>query len=202
MLGAVGGTSASGATVFTSKVFMKGMTVPSAPGWKVHEDHPGEFNILDRAGPARDTSIHFWLDPYASGSKGVILASVPRTAAGLIAWLRHNKLLVVTAPKGARIAGIAAQYVDVDLAPDAPAEDPTCPGPCQTWLKFKGAGYSFPFGTGLGEITRTYLASLRGHTFVVAVDAPTPAKFAAVKALATRLLANVKLPTKVCASHC
>lgn len=196
------GVSAAGAgRGLTAKVFMKGMAVP-APGWTVHEDHPGEFNILAPAGRMNGTTIHFWLDPYASGSKGVVLRSISRTPAGLISWLRHNKLLLVTAPKAARIGRLAARYVDVDLAPNAPAEDPSCPGPCQTWLEFKSANYDFPFGTGLGEITRTYFAALKAHTFVVAVDAPSPAKFAAAAPVAAKILAGVQLPSKVCASSC
>src|SRR5262245_31459395 len=32
---------------------------------------------------------------------------------------------------------VAAEYVDVERAPNAPSEDTSCPGPCQTWLEFK-----------------------------------------------------------------
>lgn len=195
----------AGSGVLTAPVFMKGMRLTVPSGWVVFEDHPGEFNITSHNAATSGTAIHFWLDPYASGPNGVILHNVARTPSALIAWLRANPLLSVSAVHAVRIAsGISARYLDVNVAASAPKEDPTCPGPCQTWLMFKAPDYDFPFGTARGEITRVYLATLRSgsaaHTFVIAVDAPAPAKFRSVSKSASTIIATVRLPSRICAS--
>jgi hypothetical protein len=149
------------------------------------------------------THIHFWLDPRA-WQNGVLLPDVGRTPSALIAWLRQNDDLVVSAQRSRRIAhGVPARSVDLDLAATAPREDPGCPGPCLTYLVFKGPHYGFGFGTGRGELTRLYFATLRrkgsARTFTVAVDAPSPRVFRAVIPTATRILASVRLPARVSA---
>jgi hypothetical protein len=197
---AVASVRSSPPVTYTAKVFMRGMqvTVPSG-GWHVHEDHPGEFNLAAPAGPMAGTNIHFWLDPVATGPDGSVLANVGRTPAALIEWLRHDADLVVSVPSARTIAGgLSAHSVDLDLAVSAPEEDPGCGAPCLGEFVFKGAHYDFDYGTGLGEPVRLYLARLsrqgRSHTFLVSVDAPSPAAFAAVIPIANRLLRHVKLP--------
>lgn len=135
---------------YTAKIFMRGMkvTVPNA-GWRIHEDHPGEFNLASPSGRLAGTNIHFWLDPIPTAPHGVVLRNVGRTPSALISWLRSNDNFVVAAPKARKIArGIAARSVDLDVAATAPREDPSCPNPCVTYFVFKGPGYRFPYGTG------------------------------------------------------
>jgi hypothetical protein len=179
---------------------MRGMqvTVPSA-GWKVGEDHPGEFNVGSPGG----TSIKFWLDPIAANPGAAVAPGVGRTPAALIRWLRGNPNFAVSPPKTRRIAGgLAALSVDLDVTATAPREDPGCPGPCITWFVF-GEPRPFGFGTGEGEPVRLYLATLGSgtsrHTFAVAVDTPSPAAFRKIAPVADRILASVKLPAKVTA---
>jgi hypothetical protein len=191
------------AVTYTAKVFMRGMkvTVPD-PGWRVYEDHPGEFNLSAPAGTTAGTNIHFWLDPIATGPDGTVLPDVGRTPEELLAWLRQDADLVVSTPTTRSIAGgLRTLSVDLDLAASAPEEDPGCGGPCLGEFVFTGAHYSFPYGTGLGEPVRLYLASLSSHgarhTFLISVDAPSASAFAAVVPAASRILKSVRLPKKL-----
>jgi len=187
----------------TAHVFMRGMTmtVPD-DSWQVHEDHYGEFNLQEHTGPAKDTHLHFWLDPYAAATHGVILPNVKRTPAALVAWLRHDPRFVVTPPVRRRIAGgLVALSVDLDVAKTAPKEDPSCPAACVTYLVGKGARYHFEYGTGFDNPNRFYFANLHSgdarHTLVVAVDTLSPAAFAAAIPAVERILASVRLPATI-----
>jgi hypothetical protein len=68
----------------------------------------------------------------------------------------------------------------------------------------RGPGYNHEFGTGRGEPIRFYFATLRrgnkrAHTFVIDVDAPSAKAFRAVIPSAEKIVAGVRLPTKVSA---
>jgi hypothetical protein len=202
---AVASGTAGNRVSYTTKVFMRGMkvTAPSAQ-WIVHEDHPGEFNLQAPAGVVGGTHIHFWLDPRAAASPGVLLPKVGKTPAALIAWLRQDHDLVVSAPKPRRIAGqLRAQSVDLDLAATAPREDPGCPGPCLTYFVFKGAHYHFVYGTGRTDPIRLYLATLGhgkdAHTFAVSVETTSPKAFKAVLPTAEKILSSLRLPARISA---
>jgi hypothetical protein len=195
-----------GSATYTTRVFMKGMqvTVPST-GWKIHEDHPGEFNLASPSGSDEGTNIHFWLDPIASTPKtDVPLAGVGHSASALIKWLRGNQDFSVSTPTTRRIAGnLATSSVDLDLSAFAPQEDPGCPGPCRDYFVFKGAGYGFPYGTARGEPVRLYFATLgRGrssHVFLISVDTPSPSAFKAILPTAENILRSIKLPARITA---
>jgi hypothetical protein len=199
-------SATSGSVTYTARVFMKGMqaTVPTT-GWKIHEDHPGEFNLASPSGAQEGTNIHFWLDPIASTPKtDVPLTGVGRTVSALLAWLRHTPDFAVSTPVTRRIAGtLSTKSVDLDLSTTAPQEDPGCPGPCRDYFAFKGPGYSFPYGTARGEIVRLYFATLgtgqAAHVLLIAVDTPSPKAFKAITPTAENILRTIKLPAKVSA---
>jgi hypothetical protein len=190
---------------YTAQVFMRGMKVNLPSGWTVSEDAPGELKLAAPTGPTDGTAIGFWLDPRASAAHGVVLPHVGRTPAALIQWLRGNSNFVVSAPATRRIAhGLLAKSVNLDLSATAPREDPSCPGPCLTYFVIRGPGYNHEFGTGRGEPIRFYFATLRrgnkrAHTFVIDVDAPSAKAFRAVIPSAEKIVAGVRLPTKVSA---
>jgi hypothetical protein len=202
---AAASSSRAAPVTYTARVFMRGMkvTVPNA-GWKVHEDHPGEFNLASPAGRMSGTNIHFWLDPIAAAQHGLVVPDVGRTPPDLIRWLRRNPNFVVSAPKTRRIAGgLAAKSIDLDVAAIAPREDPGCTAACVTYFVFKGPHYAFPYGTGRGEPIRLFFALVgtgkAPHTFTVSIDTPSPTAFKAVIPIAQRILASVKLPNKISA---
>jgi len=189
------GTAASASAVtvspvtYTTKVFMPGMqvTVPDA-GWRIHQDHKGQFTV----GPSNGPTIHFWLDPIASTPKtDTPVAGVGRTAAALIAWLRHNPNFVVSSPVTRTIgAGLKMTSVDLDVSPNAPQVDPSCPGPCLDYFIFKGED---PFGTGRGEPVRLYVAPLGGHTLLIAIDVPSKGALKSAIQSSTHVLGSVRL---------
>jgi hypothetical protein len=191
---------------YTARVFMRGMKVslPSA-GWTVSEDAPGELKLAAPSGPMGGMEIHFWLDPRVSAAHGVVLPRVGRTPAALIEWLRGNSNFVVSAPATRQIAhGLLAKSATLDLAATAPREDPSCPGPCLTYFVIRGRDYNHEFGTGRGEPVRLYFTRLRrgserAHTFAICVDAPSAKVLWAVIPAAEKILASVRLPTKVSA---
>jgi hypothetical protein len=191
---------------YTALVFMRGMKVslPSA-AWTVLEDAPGELKIAAPSGPMDGTEIHFWLDPRASAPHGVVLPHVGRTPAALIKWLRGNSNFVVSTPVTRRIAhGVLAKSVNLDVSATAPRLDPSCPGPCLGYFVIRGPGYNHEYGTGRGEPIRYYFATLRRrgkepHTFAIVVDAPSPKRFRAVIPAAEKIVASLRLPSKVSA---
>jgi hypothetical protein len=130
------GLAAGKPVTYTAQVFMRGMrvTVPNAE-WVVWEDHGGEFNLGAPAGPNGEpiANIHFWLDPRPAVRRGgrlLPVEGVGRSPQALIAWLRHNDDLILSAPKRDLIAGgVAAESVDLDLAPTAPPRGSALPRP-------------------------------------------------------------------------
>jgi Protein kinase domain len=197
--------------VYTSHVFLPGLraSVPSGR-WSRYIDDSHVFALASPAGPIPSgVQINFWFDPYASASggpdhpAGVPLVGVGRTPARLVAWLRRNPALIVSSPVTRRIAHgrLVATSVDVDLSANAPREDRSCPGPCLSYLAYRGPGSAFAFGTGLGEPVRLYLASVRRggaqHTLLIIVDAPSKKAFAAGVPTVTRILENLRLPKQV-----
>ena len=104
------------------------------------------------AEPGPADQIAFFLDPYASAGDGPKhpdgrpLTGVSRTPSGLVAWLRANPELIATRPSTTRFGRpvLTARSIDIDLSAKAPKEDPHCPGPCISYLAFRGPGYSVP----------------------------------------------------------
>jgi tRNA A-37 threonylcarbamoyl transferase component Bud32 len=196
---------------YTTDSFLRGMQVTVPTGrWRLSVDDRGVLSLASPDGPPPDgTQINGFLDPFASGQggrdrpAGAPLTGVGRTPAALIAWLRRRPTLVASTPTARRIAHgrLRATSVDLDLSVRAPREDPGCPGPCLTWLAFRGHGYAFGYGTGLGEPVRLYLTTVRigadVHTLAFAVDSPSAKVFKAVVPTAEKILSSVTLPATV-----
>jgi hypothetical protein len=133
----------------------------------------------------------------------VPLVGVGRTPAALVDWLRRNPSLVVTSPTTRRIAHgrLVTTSVDLDLSVRAPREDPSCPGPCLSYLAYRGPGSAFAFGTGLGEPVRLYFGRVRRggaeHTLMISVDAPSKQIFAKTMPAVTQILESLRLPKSV-----
>jgi hypothetical protein len=192
--------AASAPITYTAKVFMRGMTVTTPAGWRVHEDHPGEFNLAGPVGAMEN--IHFWLDPAAIAHDNTVLPEVGRTPGALITWLRSDSDFIVTVPTTRVIAGgLKTQVVDLDVAASAPRQDPGCPGPCLGEFAFNGPHYHFSYGTGRGEPIRLYFATLGSgateHTLLISLDTPSARAFKTVLPVASRILASVRLPPRV-----
>lgn len=192
---------------YTAQVFLRGMkvTVPNRQ-WGVFEDHPGEYNLAAPPGVMNDVHVHFWLDPFATAAHGRPLHGIGRTPQALIEGLEHNRDLVVSPPVKRRIAGsVTAISVDLDLSASAPREDPSCPGPCLTYLGFRGRNYGFEFGSGRHMPVRLYLASVRRgrktHTLAVALDTPSAHAFNAARGPVEAMLASMRLPARLSPGH-
>jgi hypothetical protein len=193
----------SGSATYTAQVFMRGMkvTVPSAR-WRVYEDMPGEFNLVAPPGGDKATHIRFFLDPIPAAPTGVALPNVGRTPAALVAWLRQNPNLVVSARTKRRVGhGLRATSLRLDVSADAPREDPTCVTPCVTYFVFHGPDYDFPYRTASGFPLRLYFATLhRGtktHTFLISVEPSSAAALMTILPVAERILRSVRLPLKI-----
>ena len=192
---------------YTAQVFLHGMkvTVPNRQ-WGVFEDHPGEYNLAAPPGVMNEVHVHFWLDPFATAAHGRALHGIGRTPKALVEWLGHDRDLVVSQPVRRRIAGrVTAISVDLDLSATAPREDPSCPGPCLTYLGFRGRNYGFEFGSGRQMPVRLYFASVRrgGKTRIlaVAIDTPSARAFNAALAPVETMLASVRLPARLSPGH-
>jgi hypothetical protein len=190
---------------FTTKRFRPRLILRAPEGWKVKFDNGHAFALSSGHPSGADDQVAFFLDPYASpgdGPKhpgGAILANVSRTPTGLVAWLRSNPSLKVTAPDTLKLGTpvLTAKSVDVDLSSSAGKEDPHCPRACISYLAFRGRGYRFPYGTGLGEPARLFFALIRiddeVHTLAIAVDSPSRAAFTQVLPAAAAVLESLRI---------
>ena len=189
----------SGPRTYTTHSFLAGMSVTiSDSDWKVEFDGDGEFklHLADHPGAV----IFFWLDPIAYDTDHV--AGHPATPADVLSYLKSNPNLVITGETTRPIGdGIDALSFDLDLSASAPKEDPSCPGPCYSYLFLNDSSGGFSFGTGLGEPVRMYIASIgsgtTSHVFAIALDnqdPPDTAGWTELTAKADSVLATVRLP--------
>jgi len=198
-------------TTFTTKVFMKGMVLSLPAGLHVRHDWNGDLKLWSGLGPndpkGKGWALDFSLDPYTTDYQGKPLPNVGHTAAAIIASLRANRDLKVSAPKALRIGRAPARSVDVEVKAAAPKQDPSCPTACMSWIGFRkpkggpGHFYDFQVGTASTEPTRLYLATLgsgaTAHVLGVLLDASSAGAFASAAASVDALLQSVKLPTRV-----
>ena len=181
------------------------VTVP-ADGWSFGEDAPVEFKLYP-PGSSSDASpgIRFWIDPRASTTCSDRRLPADMTSpARVLRWMRGNKNLIVSAAKRTTIAGhVAAVRVDLDVQPSAPRCDPGCPTACIDYFLFSAPGVQTqPYGTGPGELVRLWLAEIGppSHVLLVGTDIGQPRYknvFASLNASAAKILASVRLPTKL-----
>ena len=113
--------------------------------------------------------------------------------------MRANPELIATRPSTTRFGRpvLTARSIDIDLSAKAPKEDPHCPGPCLSYLAFRGPGYKFPYGTGRGEPARLSFALIRigseVHTLAITVDSPSKATFRQVLPAATAMVKSLRI---------
>ena len=193
------------AQTLSSKRFRPRVTVRAPSGWTVTIDNGHAFVLRSAGGTRTSDQIGFFLDPYASAGDGpkhpggAPLTGVSRTPLGLVAWLRANPELIATRPSTTRFGRpvLTARSIDIDLSAKAPKEDPHCPGPCLSYLAFRGPGYKFPYGTGRGEPARISFALIRigseVHTLVITVDSPSKATFRQVLPAAAAMVKSLKI---------
>jgi tRNA A-37 threonylcarbamoyl transferase component Bud32 len=178
----------------TSRLFRPRLTLGSPTAWSIQSDTRHGFTIASPAG----TSIHFWLDPFASRPStsrrpnGVALPNISRTPPGLVAWLQRNKALAASAPQTTLLGHPTLTTSSIDVA-----LSPTSSRGRITYLTFSGHGYTFSFGARRGEHARVYLASIRidtvVHTLAMVVDSPSVKAFNAALPVAAAIVKSLKL---------
>jgi hypothetical protein len=189
------------AGVYTVRRLIPGMRVTVPPGgWTSTEDSVGEFNLHPPGHP--DASIFFWLDAHPTNCSDQLLPGTGTTPAAVIAWLRHNKNLIISAPRARTIGeGITATTVDLNVAATASSCSSSCPTPCIDYFLVRVGQTTiyFPYGTARGELVRLYFVSIKtpAHTLVIAIDTPNKQVFTSLTASATKILASLKLPARL-----
>lgn len=193
------------AGVYVTRCFLPGMRVKiPAGGWVGGEDSPVEFKLLPPADKSNETpAIRFWIDPHAAPVCATRVLPVDvSTPTKMVRWLKTNKNLIITGPRHATIAGhIPALRVDLDTTKNAPRCDPSCAGPCIGYFIFRAPGMppTDTYGTGRGEPVRLYFARIGSprHLFTVNVDAPNKRVFKRMDAVAGKMVATLRLPSKL-----
>jgi hypothetical protein len=209
MASSAGGCTPPGvlrAGVYTTRCFLQGMrvTVP-ARGWRSYEDTPIELklnppNTTDPESPA----LRAWIDPHASTACTDKQLPVDISApTKVVKWLKSNRNLIIDGPQRMTIARhIPALVVDVRVKGSAPRCDPSCPTACIDYFLFRAPQVAMhPYGTGPLEPARFYFAEIARprHLFVFNVDATVGAAptFAKMKSVAAKMLATMRLPSKL-----
>jgi hypothetical protein len=162
-------------------------------GWTSEQDSSGEFRTSPRHAPEGD--VLFWEDVYPV-ENGHRVKGVPRTALGLVDWLRSSTQLDVSAPIPGAIGTIPATIVDIRLAPDAVNEDPHCPArACALFVGFPQ--WEGTFGIAGRQVQRFYLADVtyggRDHLFVAVIYPQRATDMGAFRAAGERLIATVRV---------
>jgi hypothetical protein len=190
--------------LYTTRCFLPGMriTVP-AGGWYSGEDTPVELklnppNTTDPESPA----LRAWIDPHASTPcTDKALPADISTPSKIIKWMKSNRNLIVKGPRRTRIArNVAALVVDLGVRRTAPRCDPSCPAACIDYFLFRAPNVAMhPYGTGPLEPAQFYFAQIgrAKHLFVFNVDAPNKLVFARMKAIAAKMVATLRLPSKL-----
>ncbi|MFL5954876.1 MAG: hypothetical protein ACJ76I_12305 [Gaiellaceae bacterium] len=172
------GAAAQGTIVWTDHASpFKGTNAMVPGGWTKGDD--SSFSV-DLFGPDYNKQtgnggrMILFADPRATagGQKPTNLTSVGTAPAALVAWLRHNPKLAVSAPTARTIAGnLKAISVDMHVRPTAGKEDPSCTNACWTYLTFRtGCCY----GTDTVTYERIYFATVGGgtnaHVLMISVE--------------------------------
>jgi hypothetical protein len=191
-------------------LFLPGMTVTLPDdNWWSSEDSSGEFNLRLRAHPG--AAVFFWIDPIPVRDH-ILVGGVPNTPAGILNWMRGDDYLDISPVQTRTIgSGLKALSIVLDVTKLAPQEAPECDAPCIDYFRFTDRNtsryvvtYDFTYGTGLGEPTRLYLATIgtgnSTHTLVVSVDEQDPSdrdSFSLLEAGATKILSTLQLPSRL-----
>jgi hypothetical protein len=156
----------------------RGTTATVPAGWTKGDD--SSFSV-DLVGPGFNKQtgdggrMILYADPRATAGGNqhpTKLARVGTTPAALIAWLRQNKKLRVSAPTARTIGGtLKATSVDLHVSPNAGHEVPSCTDACWTYFTFRtGCCY----GTDAPTWDRIYFATVgsgaNSHVLMIAVE--------------------------------
>jgi hypothetical protein len=208
------------AGIYTTRYFLPGLRV-NVPGrgWVSRQDSTTEFRLSPPGYPNPNTTpvIRFWIDPrVGTPCTDIVLPYKMSTPARAVRWMTTNPNFVVASTGRATIAGhIPALRIDYDVSSKAPTCDPACGGPCIDYFNFLGGpqpdatdlapghtpGIKDGFGTGINDPVRLYFAHIgtpsHSHLFVVGVETPHGNDLAPLRADASLMLANLRLPTKL-----
>jgi hypothetical protein len=192
---------------YTTFGFLDGqLTVTYPSAWESHEDQGVEFS----SAPKGKWDVHrvlFWDDilPWVADFKhpyGHKVPDIPNTAAGWLDWLQANAALRLSEPRSTTIGQmkLPATYVDIEIAPDAPNEDPYCEKldtVCVALLSWPNAGgniYSF----GAPAVLRLYLSDVtyggEAHLLAVAVEGQSTADLRLFLPEAKLVVASAEAP--------
>lgn len=117
--------------------------------------------------------------------------------------MKSNRNLIVKGPRRTRIAGnVAALVVELGVRRSAPRCDPACPTACIDYFLFRAPHVEMhPYGTGPLEPAQFYFAQIgtgiTKHLFVFNVDAPNRRVLARMEAIAAKVLATLRFPSKL-----
>lgn len=171
------------------------MVVTLDEPWGVHEDSTGEFALELDSDPA--FLVLFWEDVYPVVDERRV-DGVPKTADGLLGWMRDDPRLDVSAPHQGEIGDVSATIVDVSIAATAKNDDPGgCPTDvCALWLGFPQ--WDGSFGIARPQVQRFYLSDVtyggERHLFVAVVYPDDPADMESFLPHATDVIRSVQIP--------
>jgi hypothetical protein len=206
------------AGVYTTRYFLPGMRVNvPGTGWISQQDSTTEFKLSPPGySGSQAPTIRFWIDPrVTTPCTDIVLPYKMTTPARAVHWFTTSPNLVVSDTKRTTVAGhIPALRIDYNASPNAPV----CPGargPGADYFAFFGGpqpdatdlaaghtpGIKDGFGTGDTEPVRIYFAHIgsrsHSHLFAVGVDSPGEIDVAGLRADAAKMLAHLRLPTKL-----
>lgn len=174
-------------------------TVPA--GWANSADWPTTFNLTPstdyaletKDGPPPDTynGIFLFANPAATTQNPTCAnaeqTAVPKTAEGLIGWVRGLSSVVTTAPVPITIDGHTGEWIDVKRAPTwtTTCQDPAHPTasqvPTAVFLSESGndaGGWDlYLAGAEQQRLIILDLGTAQSHTIAIAIDTTDPSRF-------------------------
>jgi hypothetical protein len=198
------GAAAQGTIVWTDHASpFKGTEAMVPDGWTKGDDSSFSVDLFGsdfNKQTGNGGRIILFADPRATagGKKPTKLTSIGTTSAALVAWLRHNPKLAVSAPTARTIAGnLKAISVDMHVRPTAGKEDPSCTDACWSYLTFRtGCCY----GTDSLTYQRIYFATVGGgtnaHVLMISVEGRPRSAWIKVLPTATTIIDALVVPRK------
>jgi hypothetical protein len=164
------------------------------------EDSTGELGLYLAEDLEYGLKFHLDLYPLRDGQR---IDGVPRTSAGLLAWLRGHDALVVSNDIPASIGPLPATAVDVRLSPTAPAQFEDCGAPCVDFLGFEQFDHG-AIGIRGDDLYRIYFSDIEyggsTHVLVAHVEARSGAHLDSVIGFVEEILGSVTVPAQAAGS--